>query len=576
MPQILDFVAQSYVAHSKPLSDSRCVNMYAEIEPQDIKAKTPVPVFGHAGLSPFAVCGAGATGVGPVQAFNILNDQLYAVAGTNFYQVNADSTVIDLGTTLVQPTGVSIDNNGIEIVWVDGFTGWQYSVGSGVQQITDVNFFPSQSVRFFDGYFCFSRKGTKEYFLSPVFGVTPLDGALFASKEATSDNLVVLENSHEQLLLFGEKRIEVWYDAGNPPPTFPFQRNDGALIQRGLVAAYSVVLEDNTVFWLGDDGVAYRLNGFVPERISTHGTEKAWQSYPTMSDCQAFSYTFEGHKFIQFTFPSGQATWTHDVATKRWHERESWLGGDESTSIGRWRGNCAIQCYDRILIGDSQSGQIAQVNPNYFAEFDGTMRGLLIGPPIHADRRRCFMKRFEIDVESGVGLTPGPNTVTTTYCAKPVVQTWPTALATSGQLTNTPTTFASFFHSMWVYLPDDGDLRGVILTNQDDETLGSTNPGLFIEIANNVTANPQIVVRAWDAANAAIVAAAYDVSTWGAWTNVIISLDTASQQIAVWTSTVVAGVLVEQALTPVSLVWSSTNPISNAGGHPWRVLTVGP
>src|SRR5262245_36370460 len=267
MAQVLDFVAQAYTAHSKPLNGAQCINFFPEMELQDARSKSPVGIWGSPGISPFAL-----TSDSSIRALNMMNGIVYAVGNRHLWQINPDGTVKDLGSHLAN-TPISIDNNGIQLCWVDGSTGWYWQEGGSVTQITDPNFYPSNTVTYFDGYFCFVRNGTKQFFLSPLFGVTPFDGAMFASKEATSDLLLGIANSHEQLFLFGQLRTEVWFDAGNPAPEFPFQRSDGAIIQRGTLSPFSIILEDNTVFFLGDDAVYYRLNGFAPERYSNHAVE---------------------------------------------------------------------------------------------------------------------------------------------------------------------------------------------------------------------------------------------------------------------------------------------------------------
>lgn len=245
-------------------------------------------------------------------------------------------------------------------------------------------------------------------------------------------------------------------------------------------------------------------------------------------------------------------------------------------SLKRWRGAVGINWKGLALVGDAFSNVIGVSDFGAFTEYGETMRFLITTPPVHEDRKRIFVSRFEIEVEAGQGFPSEDSpSITTTYCANPIVMTSPTTMATAGALANLPATFYSFWHSMWLFIPDGANASGIILTNQDDATLGSTNPGLFIKVANDVTANPQVVVDAWDAAGAPIVAATFNFGAWGAWTNVIVSLDTATQQIGVWTSTLVGGHLIDQALAPVALSWSSTHPISNPAGHPWRVLTVG-
>jgi hypothetical protein len=548
----LDFVAQTYAAHSRPLNSARCVNFFAEAEQQDAKSKAPIGVWGAAGIAPFVDLADP-----PIKAFNIMNNILYVVGGANFWQINADGSVANLGAHSAIDT-VSIDNNGVAVVWVDGLTGWSYQPGIGVAQITDPNFFPSNTVTYFDGYFVFVNNGTKEFYLSPLFWLqspeTPFDATQFASKEATSDLLLGIANSHEQLYLFGQLRIEIWYDAGNPAPQFPFQRSDGAIIQRGTQAPLSIILEDNTLFFLGEDGIAYRVNGFVPERISNHAVENTWATYPTLTDCKALIYTTLGHKMLTLTFPTAQTTWVCDLSTRRWHERESWIGSSQNTSIGRWRGNCAINAFGRILIGDVATGQVGQLSYNDYTEWGDTMRGLLDGPPIHTDRRRVFMRRFELDVESGIGLPGAVGPVANaTYTMHAVTITQPTTLVSAGALAGLGNSVNQGLLSVWLDIPDGGDLTGLVISSG----------GFSLTAVNDATRIPEIAITMTDALGDQIVTATFDYATWGSWVNLLVSFDIALRLLQVWASTLVDDLLVESLLTPVAITWGSALPFVN-------------
>lgn len=552
--QQVAFAAQSYQAHSVALDAQRCVNFYAEFAPKD--AKSPVPVWGCPGMVAFAQCGAG-----PVWGMGLMGGVLYVVSGQALYRVDADGASVELGATWV--TGpVSMDTNGTDLVWVDGESGWSYSVAGGVQQITDENFYPADSVVYFDTYFVFNRAGTQEFFLSPQEAVTPFDGTMFASKEATADPLLAIVNSHEQLYLFGAARTEIWYDAGNAAPSFPFQRFDGAFIQRGIAGVHAHCLEDNTVFFLGDDGMFYRLSGYQPQRVSTHAIEGAWQSYATRADARCFSYTLEGHKFVTLLFPSAAATWVYDVATGLWHERESWTGSGADSSIGRWRGNCAIMAYGRVLVGDCLSGVVGALNPLVYTELGATMRGLLAAPPVQDLRGRVFMRRFELDVETGVGLPPGPSVRSVAYQPQGVQVTTPAALTRDAAPGGMAPALANLLVSLWVDLPDDGAPRGLVLGNA---AATDGQPGFFIGVVNDVTvAGAQIVVRATDGQGNAIVAASYAFAGWGAgWVNLILSLSPGEQRVQLYAGGV--------ALAPASVVWSSAAPIGNPAGQGWQV-----
>ena len=395
MPPI-PFATQSYKSASLPVSAQRAVNCYAEQEPQD--AKTPVAVLGAPGILPFANCG-----VGPVRGFNFMNGVAYIVSGQRLYSLTSAGVVTDIGGSIAGSGVVSMANNGTQVCIVNGLNGFIWSQAGGFQVITSVNFFPANTATFFDNYFVFDKAASNQFFISASADGTTFSGTDFAAAEVQSDYVLSIVNQQETLLIFGERTIETWYDAG--ALNFPFLRTSGATIERGCGALRTPIKEDNSVFFLGNDIVTYRLSGTSLERISTHAIEDMMQSFPTVSDAYTFSYTFEGHKFINFVFPTANASLVYDVATKLWHERESW--DQNNNSYGRWRGNCCLMAFGKVLIGDAYSGQIGYLDQNTFTEYGNTMRSIMSSPPIHDDRKLLGVPLFELDVESGVGNTTG-------------------------------------------------------------------------------------------------------------------------------------------------------------------------
>jgi hypothetical protein len=397
---IIPFATNSYQSKALPLSAQRMVNAYAEREPPD--AKTQVAIFGVPGLTLFATCGTG-----PVRGMHVMGGVLYVVSGTTLYSVTSAGVSTALGGSVIGSGPVSMTDNGTQILIVNGVFGYIYSVANGFQIIVSANFHASSSATFFDNYFVLAWDGTNKFFISNSLDGTTYSGTDFASAEVSPDYVLSIVNQQENLLIFGQTTIETWYDAGSV--NFPFQRIDGGTVERGCAAAMSPLKEDNSVFFLGDDRIFYRLDGTIPRRISTHAIEDAWQNYSIVSDAYTFSYTFEGHKFLVVNFPTANATWVHDLATGLWHERESW--DIYNNNYGRWRGTCAASVYSKTLIGDNYSGQIGYLDNSTFTEFGNTIRALMVGPVINSDRKRIFMSRFELDVETGVGNTvdPGSN-----------------------------------------------------------------------------------------------------------------------------------------------------------------------
>ena len=390
MPPV-QFAKMSYQAESLPLSAQRLVNLYAEAAPPD--AKSNVVLLGSPGIKSFATAGTAGT-----RGMHVLAGVLYVVAGVSLYRINISGGATDLG--FINGSGhVSMDDNGVQLCIVNGIEGYIYTVSGGLVQITDPDFTPADFVTFQDGYFIFRRTGTAIFFISNLNDGTAYLATDFATAEGDADTLITVISNHRELWLFGAATTEIWYNSGNLD--FPFERLAGPFIERGCAAGHSVIRIDNTLMWLGEDRVVYRASGFNPQRISQHAIEKAFERYTTISDAFAFTYTMSGHKVYVLTFPSAKATWVFDSATSLWHERES-LGLD-----GRWRANTYATAYGKHLVGDSENGNVGELDPDTYAEYGSAMQGIATAPPAHFDRKRVFFRRFELDVESGVGLTAG-------------------------------------------------------------------------------------------------------------------------------------------------------------------------
>lgn len=393
---IIPFATNSYKASALPISAQRLVNMYAEREPPD--AKTAVAVFGCPGLVQLA-----SLGNGPIRGFTNLAGILYVLSGGTLYSVAADGTATDVGSSVTGTDVVSMDNNGTQIVIRNGTLGYVYTVVDGFQLITDPDFHQGNTVTFVDQRFAFDKAASNEWFISETLDGTTYDALAIASAESRPDYVKAVGLIQQTILVFGEKTIEPWQDVG--AANFPFERLPGVVIERGLLAPYAFCKADNAMFFMGENRVLYKLAGLTPQRISNHAIETEWETYAKVSDCFMFSYIFNGHEFVNVTFPSQPATWVFDIATGLPHERVSW--DSSGNSYGRWRGNCYINIYGRDLIGDAFSGKIGYLDNSTFTEFGNTMQGMCVSPPLHSDRKRVFVSNLELDMETGVGLTAG-------------------------------------------------------------------------------------------------------------------------------------------------------------------------
>lgn len=395
----INFATNSYRSQSRPVSAQRVVNLYAERQPPD--AKTDVAVFACPGLELFVTCGSG-----PVRGMHLMGSLLYVVSGQRLYSVSSTGTVTDVGGNISGWDVVSMADNGSQLCIVNGTNGYIYSTTLGFVLISDTDFNAADTVSFLDQRFLFDWKGTNKFFSSGILDGTTYDALHFASAESSPDNVRAVVANKQILLVFGVNTTEPWQNVG--AANFPWERVPGAVIDRGIAEPHAWAKSDNTIFFMGDDRVFYRLDGFKPTRISTFAIEHEWQAHTDVTGAFAFAYDWAGHKFVAVTFPATNTTWEYDIASGLWHERESW--DENGRSLGRWRGNCHVSAFDYQLIGDRFSGKIGYLDHHEFAEFDCTMQAQAVSPALYAGGKRIWIPCLELMMETGVGATTGQGT----------------------------------------------------------------------------------------------------------------------------------------------------------------------
>jgi hypothetical protein len=401
-------LASAYVARSVNAADNQMINMFPEVVPE--AGKEPAFLQRAPALNYLASLGAG-----PVRGLWQFGNYGYAVSGTTLYKLDSSFNAVAKGT--VAGTGqVSMVDNGTQLFIAAGATGYIYNSSTDVfAQITDVDFAGAVTVGFIDGYFVYNQPNSQKFWVTSLYDGTSVDPLDFASAEGSPDNLVSLIVDHREIWLFGQSSIEVWYDAGLPD--FPLSRIQGAFIEIGCAAPFSVAKLDNGVFWLSSDargrGMVFRSNGYAGVRISTHSVEWQIQQYADITDAVAYTYQQDGHSFYVLNFPSADITWVYDVATQAWHQRAGWLNNQYT----RHRGNCQMAFNGKIVIGDYLTGDIYSYDLNAYTEAGAVQKWLRSWralPTGTNNLRRTTQHSLQLDCEVGVGLD-GATPATTTY-----------------------------------------------------------------------------------------------------------------------------------------------------------------
>jgi len=393
------FIGPSYTLRSKNVDCQRCINLYPEINELGTGKEREVAAL----VSTPGLLLLQTIGTGPIRGLIYASDsKLYAVSNNKIYSVSSLWVATELGTLNSTSGQVSMADNGISLVIVDGTDGYVVTLSSGAfVEITDPDFLPASQVAFQDGYFIFARTGTGQFFISSLNGVT-FDALDIATAEGAPDDLIGLLSSNRDLWLAGTDSIEVWFNSGDAD--FPFQRVQGAFIEVGLAATHSLVKMRNTMYWLGQDksgsGMVFEATGYQPKRISTHAIEIAIQGYASISDAVAWTYQQDGHFFYVLNFPSANTTWVFDASTNLWHERAYTNNGD----LERHRANCHAFAYGTHVVGDYVNGKIYQLSPTTYTDNSVEITKQRVSPHVTEGLAKWIFHAFQLDMETGIGL----------------------------------------------------------------------------------------------------------------------------------------------------------------------------
>ena len=391
----------AYTARSLIADCQRQTNLYGEENPEGAASK--MTLYPTPGLRLLATPPTPSPARG---AYRASNNQLYVAVGNALYVVSPAWVFTLLGQIAGGlTTPVSMADNGTTLIAVDG-TSAGYTVVLATNAFGTISqdaFYGGDRVDFIDGFFVLNKPGTGEFYCSDANAIT-FNPLYFATKIGYADLLATIAVLHREIWLLGQTTTEVFVNSG--AATFPFEIMNGAFIQHGCAAKYSIATAGDALFWVSQDqqgqGVVLRGSGYQASRISTHAIETAIARYPTIADAVGFTYQQEGHQFYVLSFPIADRTWCYDLVTSEWHER-TWV--DVNGIEHRHRANCAAFAYGVNVCGDWESGNLYALDLNTYTDNGAPILRRRGFPHMVRDGKRVVYTQFLADME--VGTAPG-------------------------------------------------------------------------------------------------------------------------------------------------------------------------
>lgn len=407
----VELISNAYAGKSVIASGQECINLYAEINASiDLQAPAKVTYYPTPGTILYSDPNflRGARG-----AYRTSIGTAYYVVGPNLYFLASDATLTKIGVIADRQSIVKFADNGLVVVLVDGLDGYVIDMtNNNVGVIIDPNFYGADYVALLDTFFIFNRPLTNQFYISignadytlltTTGAFDPLD---IAAKAGFNDPIVGIASVHRELWLIGNLTTEVWIGTG--AADFYFQQQQGAYINHGCAAPFSIATIDVLVFYIMQDqqgnGIVIQGQGYDVTEISTPRIVSEFKSYTTLNDAIGFCFQIEDHPFYCLIFPIANKSWMYDLKTKQWNEW-NWL--DSNGVLNRHRANCCMFANDAIVVGDFETGQLLKLDANTLTDYSiATPTGPIVRtrtfPHMVSNNNRITYNSFDADMEVG-------------------------------------------------------------------------------------------------------------------------------------------------------------------------------
>lgn len=294
------------------------------------------------------------------------NDVHYRVMGSSLTRIDADGTPTVLGA--IGGTGQVTMTYSFDRLAIAAGGALYYSQGGAPQQVTDPDLGTVLHVEWVDGYFI-TTDGTYIVAtdLKDPTSVNPLH---YGSSEADPDPVKCnLKLRAGEFYAVNRYTIELMNNVGGNG--FPFQRNEGAQINRGAIGTLAATIlktegGDLIAFLGGGRGeppaVWAGINGGT-QKLSTGEIDTLLLDYTEAQLAAAVmeTRTTKNHQLLYLHLPD--RTLVYDGAASAamqesvWYTLDSGLGAPSA-----YRARNFVWCYDRWLCGDPTSEALGQLD----------------------------------------------------------------------------------------------------------------------------------------------------------------------------------------------------------------------
>lgn len=366
---------------------------------------------------------ANGTGPGVDRGGINWNGVCYRVMGSKLVSVTDVGVITVLGDVGNDGQLVTLDYSFDLLAIASCGNLYYWSPSLGLRQVTDPDLSIVLDVTWVDGYFM-TTDG--QYLivtdLTDPFSVNPLK---YGSSEVDPDPVVALLKLRNEVYALNRYTIEVFDNVGGD--LFPFQRIDGAQIEKGVVGTHACCVYMESIAFLGSGfneqpGIYMGANAQA-KKISTQEIDTLLLDY---TEAQLATVKLEArndrsHQHLYVHLPDRtlvfDASGSEALGTPIWFTLTSSVSG-----FSKYRAQNMVWCYDKWLIGDPVGNNIGFFDQSISSHYGEPVRWEFGTAILYNEGRGAIVQNLElVSLTGSVSFGDNPR-INTSYSTDG--QTW--------------------------------------------------------------------------------------------------------------------------------------------------------
>ena len=286
-------------------------------------------------------------------------DECYRVMGTKLVSVASNGTVTVLGDVGGPVNTLVTFDYSFDLLAIASGTRLYYWNGTTLTQVTDPDLGIVLDVVWVDGYFM--TTDGEFLIVTELSDPTQVNPLKYGSSEVDPDPVVALLKLRNEVYALNRNTIEVFDNIGGD--LFPFQRIDGAQIQKGVIGTFACCVYIERIAFLGggrnESPGIYVGAAATTQKISTQEIDELLLTY---SEAQLAQVKLEArndksHQHLYVHLPD--RTVVYDAAASEALGDQVWFTLT-TTVVGfaQYRARNLVWAYDKWLVGDPKSSTI--------------------------------------------------------------------------------------------------------------------------------------------------------------------------------------------------------------------------